>query len=191
MIIKKLCTGLCLVGLVTPAFGAGPANSAVVSALNNTLAYTGSITDPERLSQWVMRTTPRLARLIPNVFYRVRLLTLIYREAQRARLEPDLVVAVIQVESAFDRKAVSRTGALGLMQVKPFWIKELGHPEDNLFDVATNLRYGCAILRHYLDLSGNRLTDALAYYNGTFGETEYPRKVFVALGDRWGVLRRR
>ncbi len=191
MTIKKLCTGLCLVGLVTPAFGAGSNNSAVVSALNHTLAYTGSITDPERLSQWVMQTAPRLARRIPNVFYRVRMLTLIYREARRAQLDPDLVTAVIQVESAFDRKAVSRTGALGLMQIKPFWIKELGHPDDNLFDVATNLRYGCTILRYYLDLSGHRLTDALAYYNGTFGEDAYPRKVYVALGDRWGMLRQR
>ncbi|MDH3637411.1 MAG: transglycosylase SLT domain-containing protein [Gammaproteobacteria bacterium] len=186
-----MCTGLCLVGLVTPASGAGPSNPAVVSALNNTLAYTGSITDPERLSQWVMQASPRLERLIPNVFYRVRLLTLIYREARRARLQPYLVVAVIRVESAFDRKAVSRTGALGLMQVKPFWIKELGHPDDDLFDIATNLRYGCTILRHYLNFTGNRLTDALAYYNGTFGETEYPRKVYVALGNRWVGLTQR
>ncbi len=184
MIIKKLCTGLCLVGFVAPAFGAGPGNQAVVSALSNTLAYTGSITDPERLSQWVMRTSPRLRRFVPNLHYRIRLLTLIYREARRARLDPDLVLAVIHVESAYARKAVSRTGALGLMQVKPFWIKELGHPDDDLFDMETNLRYGCKILRYYLDLSGDRLTDALAYYNGTFGHTEYPRKVYVALGAR-------
>lgn len=189
MLIKKLCTGLCLVGLVTPGFGAGPKNSshnpALVTALQHTLAYTGSLTDPNGLTDWVLRMSPRFERRIPNLFYRVKLLGLVYVEARRARLDPELVLAVIQVESAFDPYAVSRTGALGLMQIKPFWIKEIGHPDDDLFLPKTNLRYGCTILRYYLDHTGNHLTDALEYYNGTLSGAEYPRKVYLALGDRW------
>src|SRR5690606_42151141 len=90
-------------------------------------------------------------------------------EARRAGLKPDLVLAVIHVESLFDRYALSRVGAQGVKQVMPFWKNELGRPEDNLIDLATNLRYGCTILKYYLDLEKGNLRRALARYNGSLG----------------------
>jgi soluble lytic murein transglycosylase-like protein len=106
-------------------------------------------------------------------------------EASRAKLPPELVLAVIQVESNFDRFAISEAGARGLMQVMPFWLKELGRPDDNLFDAQTNLRFGCTILRYYLDREKGNRVRALARYNGSIGSFRYPNLVFAALRDKW------
>ncbi len=115
----------------------------------------------------------------------LHLLQLIHHEARRAKLSPELVLAVIQVESNFDRFAISSAGARGLMQVMPFWLKELGRPEDNLFDLQTNLRFGCTILRYYLDMEKENITRALARYNGSRGSYRYPSKVFKAQRTTW------
>ena len=95
------------------------------------------------------------------------------------------MLAVIDVESGFDRFAISRVGALGLMQIMPFWLKELKQPQANLFDIATNLRLGCTILKYYLDHENGDLRRALARYNGSHGKRHYPDKVFTALSERW------
>ena len=95
------------------------------------------------------------------------------------------MLSVIQVESNFDRFAVSVAGALGLMQVMPFWLDEIGRPGDNLLDIRTNLRFGCTILRYYLDREQGHLSRALARYNGSVGKTWYPDRVFRALRTRW------
>ena len=129
----------------------------------------------------------RLERFVPEDEARFELLRLVHAEAQRARLAPELVLAVIDVESRFDRFAISSAGALGLMQVMPFWLKELGRPDDNLFNVQTNLRYGCTILRHYLDREKGNLLPALARYNGSYGRPQYPALVTRALSARWTV----
>lgn len=113
------------------------------------------------------------------------LLSNVYYEAERTRLSPELVLSVIQVESNFDRFAISEAGARGLMQVMPFWLKELGRPDDNLFDMQTNLRFGCTILRYYMDLEENNITRALARYNGSRGSFRYPNKVFTAMRTTW------
>lgn len=113
------------------------------------------------------------------------LLQQVHREASRTQLSPELVLAVIQVESNFDRFAISEAGAQGLMQVMPFWLKELGHPNDNLFELQTNLRLGCSILRYYLDMEQGNITRALARYNGSRGSFRYPEKVFKALRQTW------
>lgn len=113
------------------------------------------------------------------------LLQQVHNEASRTRLSPELVLAVIQVESNFDRFAISEAGARGLMQVMPFWLKELGHPDDNLFELQTNLRMGCAILRYYLDMEQGNITRALARYNGSRGSFNYPDKVFKAMRQTW------
>jgi soluble lytic murein transglycosylase-like protein len=89
------------------------------------------------------------------------------------------------VESNFDRFAISSAGARGLMQVMPFWLDEIGRPDDDLFDIETNLRFGCTILRHYLDRERGDRVRALARYNGSLGQTWYPQRVFTALSQRW------
>ena len=95
------------------------------------------------------------------------------------------MLAVIEVESAFDRFAISHAGALGLMQVMPFWLDEIGRPGDNLFEVQTNLRFGCTILKYYLDMEKGNLINALGRYNGSYGRMKYPNKVLKALNRRW------
>ena len=115
----------------------------------------------------------------------MELLQVIHEEAVRAGIQPELVLAVIQVESNFDRFAISPAGARGLMQVMPFWIKEIGHPDDNLFIPRTNLRYGCIILKYYMDMEHNNLNTALARYNGSLGKNTYPNLVLSALRHKW------
>jgi soluble lytic murein transglycosylase-like protein len=113
------------------------------------------------------------------------ILRLAHREARRAGLPPELVLAVINVESNFDRFAISNAGAEGLMQVMPFWLDEIGHPDDNLFDIGTNLRLGCTILKLYLKREHGNMHRALARYNGSIGEHWYPQRVFKALRTTW------
>lgn len=134
---------------------------------------------------WLMDMSRRLEKRIQDPGARLELLRQVHFEASRVRLKPELVLAVIEVESGFNRWAVSSAGAQGLMQVMPFWLKEIGRPEDNLFEVATNLRMGCTILRYYLDMAKGDLTDALARYNGSYGRYEYPAQVYKALERRW------
>jgi soluble lytic murein transglycosylase-like protein len=98
-----------------------------------------------------------------------------------------MVLAVIDVESRFRKYAVSKAGARGYMQVMPFWVKEIGEPGHNLFSERLNLRYGCTILRHYLDREGGNLTNALGRYNGSLGRPEYPARVLGAYRARWAL----
>jgi len=134
---------------------------------------------------WLTDMSNRLKRTIPDASYRLELLKTIHAEAVRTKLQPELVLAVIQVESNFDRFAISPAGARGLMQVMPFWIKELGHPDDNLFIPQMNLRYGTTILKYYLDRENGQMNKALARYNGSVGKSKYPRLVFNALRRKW------
>lgn len=113
------------------------------------------------------------------------ILQAVYREAHAAELAPDLVLAVIAIESAFNRFAVSRVGAQGLMQVMPFWKREIGRSSDNLMDIDTNIRYGCRILQYYIKKSRGDLSEALARYNGSYGRTVYSEKVLLAWERRW------
>lgn len=152
--------------------------------LKEAVESNASFSDPLEATVWLTDMSRRLASEVPDPFYRVELLRLIHVEATRAGLQPEVVLALIQVESRFQRFAVSATGARGLMQVKPFWIKEIGHPRDNLFHPQTNLRYGCTILRYYLDRTGGDLTQALADYNG-YSNPDYSKLVHLALKQRW------
>lgn len=134
---------------------------------------------------WLTDMAHRLKRRVPDGRARIELLKLVHIEANRAGLPPELVLAVIDVESNFDRFAISYAGARGLMQVMPFWLDEIGRPGDNLFHVQTNLRFGCTILKYYLDREQGNLQRALARYNGSLGKTWYPERVFKALSRRW------
>ena len=127
----------------------------------------------------------RLARRVPDNWMRERLLTVIHYEASRAGLDPALVLGLIEVESGFRKYAISPVGARGLMQVMPFWVGAIGAPDHNLFDVTTNLRYGCVILRHYLDIEKGDLFRALGRYNGSLGRPEYPNMVLASWQKNW------
>ena len=127
----------------------------------------------------------RLQRFIKDKKTRMTMLRQIHLEATRAELQPELVLALIEVESWFDSYAISKAGAQGIMQVMPFWLKEVGRPDDNLIDLKTNLRMGCTILRYYMDIEKNDLHKALARYNGSRGSRVYSNKVLKALRNHW------
>ena len=114
-------------------------------------------------------------------------LEIVYYESKRAGLEPNLVLGVIKTESNFRKYAISSANARGYMQVMPFWLNELGHPLDNLFDTKTNLRYGCIVLRHYLDMEKGNLFMALGRYNGSRGRNHYPQQVLLS----WNLIGRK
>jgi len=136
---------------------------------------------------WVRAMTRRVSGRFADEEAARQFLMLVRYESLRAGLDPHLVLAVIDVESKFRKYAVSRAGARGMMQVMPFWVKEIGESGQNLFHERTNLRYGCTILRHYLDRERGNLANALGRYNGSLGQPDYPNKVFKALRDRWAL----
>ena len=151
--------------------------AALTTYLSKALTEDNGFRDRFDAEVWLVDMQQRLAPLVPDAQERLDLLTQVHQQASRVDLHPELVLAVIEIESHFDRSAVSRAGAQGLMQVMPFWKNELGRPEDNLTDTATNLRYGCHILRFYLDREDQHLSRALAAYNGSSGSERYPNKV--------------
>lgn len=155
----------------------------LVTAINDS----DSFQDRFEAEVWLMDMSQRFQRRAQKRDHQghLRLLRQIHAEATRAELAPELVLAVIEVESNFDRWALSHAGAQGLMQVMPFWLKEIGKPDDNLFHPQTNLRLGCTILKYYLDKENGDLTRGLARYNGSLGKAVYPNKVFDALQKRW------
>lgn len=134
---------------------------------------------------WLLDMSRRLEKFVTNPETRILLLKQVHYEAKRVGLEPELVLAVIEVESRFDEFAISVSGARGLMQVMPFWLNEIGISDKNLFKIRTNLRMGCTILRYYIDMEPNSLGRALARYNGSLGKTVYPNKVISALHKNW------
>ena len=135
--------------------------------------------------RWLNEMSSRLARFVADEYGRKRLLTNIQYESARAGLDTQLILGLIEVESAFRQYAISAVGARGLMQVMPFWQRHIGTPEHNLFDVRTNLRYGCTILRHYRNLERGNMTRALARYNGSLGRSTYSDAVIGAWQRRW------
>jgi len=136
---------------------------------------------------WVRGMTRRVTVRFPDEEAAREFLGVVRYEAMRAGLDPHLVLAIIDIESKFRKYAVSRAGARGLMQVMPFWVKQIGAPADNLFQERINLRYGCTILRHYLDREHGNLANALGRYNGSLGQHDYPNRVLRALKERWAI----
>ena len=136
---------------------------------------------------WVRAMTRQVAPRFADEESTRQFLALVRYEAMRAGLDPHLVLAVVDVESRFRKYAVSKAGARGLMQVMPFWVKEIGEPAQNLFNERTNLRYGCTILRHYLDRERGNLSNALGRYNGSLGQKDYPNRVLKAWKERWSL----
>jgi soluble lytic murein transglycosylase-like protein len=130
---------------------------------------------------WLNKQSKRLAKRIPNEEERLDLLRSIHYEATRAGLDPQLILGLIHIESRFNKYAVSSVGARGFMQVMPFWVDIIGEKKHNLFHMRTNLRYGCTILRHYLDIEKGNLFRALGRYNGSLGKAKYPDAVNHAM----------
>ena len=135
--------------------------------------------------RWLAAMSRRLAARMPDRVQREEFLVTVHYEAKRAGLDPQLVLGLIQVESNFRKYAVSHAGARGYMQVMPFWVKLIGNPENNLFHLRINLRYGCVILRHYVDIERGNLFRALGRYNGSLGKPEYPNMVVRAWQRNW------
>ncbi|MBI3526828.1 MAG: transglycosylase SLT domain-containing protein [Betaproteobacteria bacterium] len=140
---------------------------------------------------WLADMSRRLEKHISDDIARQDFIVTVQYEATRAGLDPQLVLGVIQVESKFRKYAVSKAGARGYMQVMPFWIKLIGDGNQNLFNLRTNLRYGCTILRHYLDIEHGDTFRALARYNGTLGKSRYPDNVLRAWAADWDYERGR
>jgi len=140
---------------------------------------------PQDAQRWLNEMEKRVAASIPDRRQRLELLRTVHYEATRARLDPQLVLGLIEVESAFRKYAVSKAGARGYMQVMPFWLNQIGQPGHNLFHLRTNIAYGCVILRHYLDVDNGDYFRALGRYNGSLGRAEYPNMVRAAWQGRW------
>ncbi len=134
---------------------------------------------------WLSEMSERLKKRLPDQAYREDFLRSVHYEATRAGLDPQMVLGLIQVESGFKKYAVSSVGARGYMQVMPFWVKSIGASEHNLFHLKLNLRYGCTILRHYLDMENGDLYRALGRYNGSLGKPQYPNLVLGAWRKHW------
>jgi len=140
---------------------------------------------PIEAADWLTEMSHRLQRRIPDLERRLEFLRTVHYEATRAGLDPQLVLGLIQIESNFRQYAISSAGARGYMQVMPFWVRVIGSSDDNLFHLRTNLRYGCTILRHYLDIEKGDLFRALGRYNGSLGRAEYPNLVKNAWHRYW------
>jgi soluble lytic murein transglycosylase-like protein len=138
-----------------------------------------------RLRPWVDEMSKRLAAKLPDALSREEFVATVHYEASRAGLDPQLVLGVIQYESAFRKYAISSSDARGYMQVIPFWTRLIVAPDHNLFNLRTNLRYGCVILRHYLDTENGDLFRALGRYNGSLGRSEYPNAVLATMNRNW------
>ncbi len=154
-------------------------------ALRAAASDTPSFTDRFDAEVWLTDMSRRLQRQVQDPEERIKILKLVHMEASRVELPPELILAVIETESNFDRYAISVAGAIGLMQIMPFWLNEIGRPNDNLLHIETNLRYGCTILRFYLDKENGDLRRALGRYNGSLGVRKYPNKVINKLSKKW------
>lgn len=178
-----------LIGLIPCQGTAQQQRQAITPELRKLLVKaiesTDSFQDRFHAEVWLADMSNRLSTRVTDDQERLDILRATHYEATRANLAPELVLALMEVESGFDRFAISDSGALGLMQIMPFWLKELDKPKANLFDVSTNLRIGCTILKYYLDMESGNLRRALARYNGSLGRRHYPDKVFTALSERW------
>ena len=191
--MRRLIAALCLCGASAAFAGAQkyePLSASVQAALSKAVSDSrptvSSFKSPLEAADWLGEMSRRLEKRIPNREYRIDLLRSVHYEATRAGLDPQLVLGLMQVESGFRKYAVSSAGARGYMQVMPFWVKIIGRPDNSLFDLRTNLRYGCTILRHYLDIEKGDLFRALGRYNGSLGKPAYPNMVRAAWQKQWG-----
>ena len=185
-----LLFGIALPGLATAGAQVyAPLSASVQAALYKSVSDSASpkltFLDKQEAHAWLSTMSRRMARYLPDEVQRHQLLTTVQYEATRAGLDPQMVLGLLQVESGFKKYAVSSASARGYMQIMPFWVKLIGTQGQDLFHLRTNLRYGCTILRYYLDIEKGNLYRALGRYNGSLGQAEYPNMVLGAWKNNW------
>lgn len=171
-----LILGLCLTLTGLPGWG---------QTTHTSQQYLSPATADFDTQVWLTDMSARLERYIDDPTLRLEVARRVHYEARKVDLPPELVLAVIHTESTFDPEAISSAGALGLMQVMPFWKIIIGDKTDDLMNLHTNIRYGVTILQHYLEKENGNLTRALARYNGSLGKTWYPERVYANLERHW------
>ncbi|HQW19857.1 MAG TPA: lytic transglycosylase domain-containing protein [Rhodocyclaceae bacterium] len=189
----RLIAGLVLFGWILAAHAgaqkyeplAASVQAALHEAISDHAAPEPEFPSLEEKINWLTEMSRRLEKRMPDREGRLEFLKTVYYEAKRAGLDPQLVLGLIQVESGFKKYALSPVGARGYMQVMPFWVNLIGQKGSNLFHLRINLRYGCTILRHYLDIEKGDLYRALGRYNGSLGQAEYPNMVRAAWERQW------
>lgn len=174
-----------LLTLALPTAAQENPDPALVELLREAASESDSFGDRFDAQVWLTDMSARLERQVTDPQERIEILRNVHYEATRAELPPELVLAVIDVESNFDRFAISIAGARGLMQIMPFWLNEIGRAGDNLMHIETNLRFGCTILKYYMDIENDDLNRALGRYNGSLGKRKYPNKVLDKLRLKW------
>jgi len=169
-----------------PADARSGPDPALRDILVRAVAEADSFHDRFDAEVWLTDMSRRLERQVPDPDERLEILRTVHHQASRVDVAPELVLAVIDVESSFDRYAISSASALGLMQVMPFWVKEVGREDKNvLFDIQFNLLLGCRILKYYLDMENGDLVRGLARYNGSLGRRTYADRVIERLRRKW------
>jgi soluble lytic murein transglycosylase-like protein len=179
-------TAVCLLlGLSCASFAQQDPDPVLRKLLQEAASQADSFEDHFAAQVWLTDMSARLERQVRDPEERLEILRRAHYEAARTELPPELVLAVIDVESNFDRYAISVAGARGLMQIMPFWLAEIGRPDDNLMHIDTNLRFGCTILKYYMDMEDGDLVRALGRYNGSLGRSTYSNKVLDKLRLKW------
>ena len=183
--LQFVCVALLLLALPVPASAQESADPVLRNLLKEAVESDYGFEDRFDAQVWLLDMSKRLEPFVKDPKTRIDMLKQVHYEARRVQIEPELVLALIEVESGFDEFAISVAGARGLMQVMPFWLNEIGLSDKNLFKIRTNLRMGCTILRYYMDMEPQDLGRALARYNGSLGTTVYANKVIKALRRNW------
>lgn len=183
----KFHVWLCLAlwALAAPAFADRQQDPELGKLLQQALKADTCFEDKFDQQVWHAAMEPQLLRIVKHGGERADILYHVHCEARRLNLPPGLVMAVIDVESRFDRWAVSSAGAVGLMQIMPFWPRELGMTNEQLVRIPQNIRMGCTILKFYLDREKGDYVKALARYNGSVGRRNYSDLVLARLAKRW------
>ncbi len=185
ILLAAFASGTCLAGSQLEEPLSNSVKAMMQRSISDRAAPRLLFATPEEGDAWLAEMSQRLQKRIPDVAYREDLLRTVHYEATRAGLDPQMVLGLIQVESGFKKYAVSSVGARGFMQIMPFWARSIGAADHNLFLLRTNLRYGCTILRHYLDIERGDLYRALGRYNGSLGRPQYPNLVLGAWHKHW------
>jgi len=176
---------ICMSPVADSFAGSNTVDPELRKALTAAINSADSFDDRFHAEVWLLDMSNRLQKYVKDESHRLNMLKQVHMEAIRVELQPELVLALIEVESHFDTYAISKSGAQGVMQVMPFWLDEIGRPDDNLIDMKTNLRMGCTILKYYMEMEKNDLHKALARYNGSAGSKVYSNKVLQALRNNW------
>lgn len=188
-VLSSLLIALLMLASATNSYATEKVDPELRQYLIKSLADNPGFKDRFDAEVWLIDMSGRISPFIRDPEKRLSLLRKVYQHASNFELQPGLVLSVIEIESSFNPYAVSSAGAQGLMQVMPFWKKEIGRETDNLTNIDTNLKYGSAILSHYLKKENGNITRALARYNGSLGKYRYPGKVFNAWDTRWRSTR--